>query len=260
MSTPVVLIGIAAVSGVLGAAPLLEDLLGACAARIRLQLPLRVRVRVRRARPDEWRRLKLACGTVAALFAWPSFSGSSLRVHVLLTATAGAAGYVAPDLWLARQSRRRIEAALRDLADMLDLLRVAVAAGAPPLRALALVASEFPGPLATEWQRVSTAAELGLPQERALSTLVERVPHDDMRTFVDTLRRGHRHGTPLAAALAAQAARVRHARAQQLRERAARAGPKIQLVVALVLVPSVLLLLVAGVVAELGRAGLLISS
>jgi tight adherence protein C len=176
----------------------------------------------------------------------------------LLTAVTTAAGYFVPDLWLARRSRRRIEAALRDLPDMLDLLRIAVAAGAPPLRALALVSGEFPGPLASEWQRVSANAELGLPQDQALFGLAERIPHDDMRTFVETLRRGHRHGTPLAAALAAQAARVRHARAQQLRERAARAGPKIQLVVALMLVPSVLLLLVAGVVAELERSGLVL--
>jgi tight adherence protein C len=258
VTTPVLLSAMAAAVGVLGAATLLGDLFGGWTSQIRLRWPLRARLR--QTRPDQWRRLKLFCAGLSALAAVPTFTGSSLRVLVLLTATACAAGYIAPDLWLARQSRRRIEAALRDLPDMLDLLRVAVAAGAPPLRALALVASEFPGPLASEWQRVSAAAELGLPQDRALSTLLERVPHDDTRTFVDTLRRGHRHGTPLAAALAALAGRARHARAQQMRERAARAGPKIQLVVALVLVPSVLLLLVAGVVAELGRAGLLISS
>ena len=257
MSTPVVLSSMAAAAGVLGVATLLGDLFGGWTARARLQWPLRVRLR--RARPDEWRRLKLSCAGLTALVALPASSASSLRVNVLLTAAASVAAYLAPDLWLASRSRRRIEAALRDLPDMLDLLRVAVAAGAAPLNALALVAAEFPGQLANELERVSAAAALGLPQEQALSKLTEGVPHDDVRMFVDTLRRGHRHGTPLAAALAAQAARVRHSRAQQVRERAARASPKIQLVVALVLVPSVLLLLVAGVVAELGRSGLLIS-
>jgi hypothetical protein len=41
-----------------------------------------------------------------------------------------------------------------------------------------------------------------------------------------------------------------------LREESARAGPKIQLVVALLLVPSVLLIVCAGVLAELERSGL----
>lgn len=70
-------------------------------------------------------------------------------------------------------------------------------------------------------------------------------------------RQPYRHGSSLAGALTAQAARVRHSRAQQLRERSARSGPKIQLVVALVLVPSVLLMLAAGVLAEFERSGIL---
>jgi tight adherence protein C len=56
--------------------------------------------------------------------------------------------------------------------------------------------------------------------------------------------------------LASQASRARHRRAQAMRDQAARAGPKIQLVVALLLVPSALLIVAAGLLAELGRAGL----
>ena len=54
--------------------------------------------------------------------------------------------------------------------------------------------------------------------------------------------RSERHGAPLAPALHALAADARAQRAQRVRERAARAAPKIQLVVALLLVPAVMLL------------------
>jgi len=62
------------------------------------------------------------------------------------------------------------------------------------------------------------------------------------------LRRAERHGAPLAGTLQAQAAEARAERARRIREHAAKAAPKIQLVVALLLVPSVLLLVAAALV------------
>jgi tight adherence protein C len=58
--------------------------------------------------------------------------------------------------------------------------------------------------------------------------------------------------------VAAQARDARFALARAAREEAARAGPKIQLVVALLLVPSVLLLVAAALLGTLldgGRSG-----
>jgi tight adherence protein C len=69
------------------------------------------------------------------------------------------------------------------------------------------------------------------------------------------VRRAERHGAPLAATLAAQAAEARAERARRIREQAARAGPKIQLVVALLLVPSVMLLVAAALIAALVTSG-----
>jgi len=57
---------------------------------------------------------------------------------------------------------------------------------------------------------------------------------------------------PPADALAALADEARAERARQVRDRAARAAPKIQLVVALLLVPAVLLLVAAALGAALG--------
>jgi tight adherence protein C len=54
--------------------------------------------------------------------------------------------------------------------------------------------------------------------------------------------RSDRHGSPLGPALSALAADARAEHARRLGDRAAKAGPKIQLVVALLLVPAVMLL------------------
>jgi tight adherence protein C len=247
----------AAIAGAGGALALAELLAGArppaaMASRVRRLSSSPPARRLRRERLY----LNAACACVGALCAFVLTTGVPVRIGILFVTSAAAAGFVTPNLWRARRLRRRISEALRELPDMLDLLRVTLEAGLPPIRALSTVAAEFAGPLAREWTRVAIEAELGLPRDQALAGLAARLPHDDLRAFAEALRRSHRHGTPLARVLASQASRARHRRAQQMRDQAARAGPKIQLVVALLLVPSALLIVAAGLLAELGRAGL----
>ena len=93
---------------------------------------------------------------------------------------------------------------------------------------------------------------LGVPLERALASMAERAPLPEVQALTAALERARRHGAPLADTLAAQARDARFALARHAREEAARAGPKIQLVVALLLVPSVLLLVAAALLAGAG--------
>jgi len=225
-------------------------------------IPSEVRVRLRAAGVPpgigvrEWLALKVlaALGVLLlALFTGARWPG---RLGIAAAAAAPIAGFLAPDLWLSRRFRRRADAAVRDLPDLLNLFRVAVAAGLSPPRALGVVAREFSGPLAEEWQRVAAEVALGMPQDSAFAAMARRLPVAEVAAFAEALARTRRHGVPLGTIVAAQASRARHRRSQQMRERAARAGPKIQLVVALLLVPAVLLLIAAGLAAEVGRLGL----
>ena len=97
--------------------------------------------------------------------------------------------------------------------------------------------------------------ELGVPLDEALEGLATRLPQPEIRAFVAALERAGRHGAPLGDTLAAQARAARFALARRVREDAARAGPKIQLVVALLLVPSVLLLVAAALLSALVDGG-----
>ena len=134
---------------------------------------------------------------------------------------------------------------------MLDLLQVTVEAGASPAAALGAVGARFTGPLAAEWRAAAAATALGTPQEQALATLARRLPSPRVRSFVDAMHRARTRGLPLAELLAREASAARHEQQIFIRERAARAGPKIQLVVAFVLVPSVMLIVAAALIAEL---------
>lgn len=168
------------------------------------------------------------------------------RSALVLLVGGPAAGFLGPDLWLGRRARRRGRVIAAELADVLDLLRVAVAAGLSPGRALAEVGRRHPGVLAGELRRAAGRAALGVPRATAYAELERRCPAAGVRTLVAALRRADRHGAPLAPALAAEAAAARARAAHRAAEAAARAAPQIQLVVALLLVPAVLLLVAAA--------------
>ena len=74
-----------------------------------------------------------------------------------------------------------------------------------------------------------------------------------MTRAVGALLQAEELGAPLSRALQGQADALRASRRQEARERAARAAPKIQLVVAMVMVPAVLMLVLGVLVIELSR-------
>ncbi|HEX5620647.1 MAG TPA: type II secretion system F family protein [Solirubrobacteraceae bacterium] len=173
------------------------------------------------------------------------------RTGVLLLAVAPAAAYLAPDALLQQRTRGRARQIEAELADVLDLLRVAVAAGLTPGRALAEVGRRHLGILAAELERAAAHAALGVPRADTYAELNRRARAPGISALVAALERADRHGAPLQPALTAEAATARARRAQRAAEQAARAAPQIQLVVALLLVPAVLLLVAAALLPAL---------
>jgi tight adherence protein C len=191
--------------------------------------------------------LALVCGLIAIPFV-PAAPG---RLGPAILLLAPAAGFLAPELGLRRRAGSRRKHIDAELPDVLDLLRVAVAAGLAPRRALAEVGRRHPGTLAHELRRAAARNQLGEPAEQTLDHLQSRCPAEGIPALIQALRRAERHGAPLHDTLAAQAAEARSRRAARRSEQAAKAAPKIQLVVALLLVPAVLLLVAAALIPAL---------
>jgi len=184
-------------------------------------------------------------GGAAAVAALPAAPG---RLGIALLVALPTASFFGPDLWLRKRTAHRTSAIEAELADVLDLLRVAVAAGLSPARALGEVGARHPGILAAELRRGAGQTTLGVPRATAYRELERRCPAAGIAPLVAALHRADRHGAPLAAALAAEARAARAREAQRAAEAAARAAPQIQLVVALLLVPAVLLLVAAALI------------
>jgi tight adherence protein C len=195
--------------------------------------------------------LKGAAALAGLLLAFPIVTAMPGRLGIVALLCGPAGGFLAPDVLLARRARTRAERMSHELADILDVLRVAVQAGLPVSRALGEVGRRCSGALAAELDAVAARIELGASRTDALAELTARCPVPGVHALISAIGRAERHGVPLASALQALAVQARADQARQLRDAAARAAPKIQLVVALVLVPAVMLLVAAVLVQTL---------
>ena len=145
--------------------------------------------------------------------------------------------------------------------DALDMLAVGAASGRDPATGLGEIAEGTSGPLAAELAHAVAEVECGKPLRDAVAELRGRVPGAEVGALAAALERSRTYGSPLAEQLHLQATSLRREARRRIEDRAARSAPKIQLVVALVLVPSVLLTIVAAIIAHSDAlAGAVLSS
>ena len=204
---------------------------------IRLNLPKLLLVKL----------LGAAGGGLVALVAAPAAPG---RTALVVLVGMPVAGFLAPDAVLERRARQRRRRLIAALPDALDLLAVSAGSGRGPAAGLEQLAEAGQGPLAEELRVTVADLSAGVPLSVALASLRQRVPGGELATVVAAIERSRQFGSPLADQLRRQAGALRRDGRRAIEERAARAAPKIQLVVALVLVPSVLLMITAGLIAN----------
>ena len=177
---------------------------------------------------------------------------AALALPLLALAPVGAVlGRTTPDRVIRRRARARRMAIVDALPDLLDLMVICVEAGMALDPALAMAADRLGGPLGEEVRATLSDQALGTPRRDAYRGLAARTGSDDVGRLVASLLQAEELGTPLAVALAGQAEALRAARRQRARDRAARAAPRIQLVVALVMVPGAMLLVLGVMVVEM---------
>ena len=174
-------------------------------------------------------------------------------VGVLFVPLLAGLGFQLPGRVLAARAARRRARLVRQLPDLLDLLVISVEAGMALDPALSLAAERLPGALSDEVGSTLRELRLGTPRRAAYQGLAERAGSAELKQVVGALLQAEELGAPLSRALAGQAESMRTARRQRARDRAARAAPRIQLVVALLMVPAALFLVMGVLLLELAR-------
>lgn len=188
-------------------------------------------------------------GLVLGLVGAPIAPG---RLSLLVLFGLPIAGFLVPNAVLERRARQRQRRLVAALPDALDLLAVSAGSGRGTAAGIEQLARAGEGPLAEELRLTVAELSCGVPLSAALASLRGRVPGGELATLVAAIERSRRFGSPLADQLRRQATALRRDSRREVEERAARAAPKIQLIVALVLVPSVLLMIAAGLIANAG--------
>jgi len=222
------------------------------AAAVSLGLPDRLRRAGREGRvsPRSVLAAKALTGAAGLMFGLTMAPLISGRLAPVVIAATALAGFFAPDVMLEKAARRRHRRMITSLPDALDLLSVSVATGRTLGAGFIELGLSGRGPLAEELGMAGEDMAWGSGQAVALESLRRRINGKEIASFCASLERSRKLGSPLADQLRRQSAGLRQDQRRAIEEEAARAAPKIQLVIALVLVPSVLLLIVAGLVAN----------
>lgn len=184
-------------------------------------------------------RTLLALGLPAVLFL---LSAPERPLIIALLLLAGAAvGYYAPWVVVDRMRAHRQEAMMAAFPNALDMLVSCLEAGQGLDAALQRVARETvdTSPILAEELDLSNAETLaGVPRSTALRRMADRVGLSEVSSLVNVLVQAERYGAGIADSIRAHAHLVRRRRALAAEERAARATPKLTVVMILFILPT----------------------
>lgn len=123
------------------------------------------------------------------------------RGGLLLGAVLAVVGGMLPVLYLRRRAGRRKRDFTEQLPEVLTLLVGALRAGYGLNQALQMLVDEMPPPASVELGRVTRTVGLGLPVERALGAMADRIDSDDLTMVVTAMNVQHETGGNLAQTL-----------------------------------------------------------
>jgi len=160
---------------------------------------------------------------------------SAATILFLLVGFAG--GFFGAYLWLRERALRRLREIAKRLPYALDLIAMAMDAGATFYEAAGAVVRDDPDdPLNQEFATVVREIDFGRSRQDALTHLGERIPVDGLDGIISAVLQAEALGTPLADVLKLQANLLRMRRSMRAERKAGEAAVKI-------LIPSMLILI-----------------
>ncbi len=204
---------------------------------------------------------RVRAGFVTAGLALGGLLALASPVAVLISVPAAGLGLLVPTFVVSRRARQRRDALVRDLPDLIDVVVLCTDAGLPLESSLRVAVKRFRGVLADEIRGTLARLDLGTPRRVAYRGLASRMEVQELTSLVSAVLQAEELGTPVSAVLSRQAELLRANRRQTIRDRAAQAAPKVQLVVAMVMVPGALLLVVGVMILKLiGEMGVVVGA
>ena len=165
-------------------------------------------------------------------------------------------GFYVPELLLRSRIRRRQDEVRKALPDALDLLTICVEAGLGFDGAMAKVNEKWDNELALAFSRVLREIQLGKLRREALRNMADRIGIPEMTSFVAAIIQSEQLGVSMAKVLRIQSEQMRIKRRQVAEEKAQKAPIKMLFPMALLIFPSLLILLLGPAGVQLMQSAL----
>jgi tight adherence protein C len=165
-------------------------------------------------------------------------------------------GFYIPELLLTSKIQRRQKAVRRAMPDALDLLTICVEAGLGFDGAMAKVTEKWDNELSLSFGRVIREIQLGKLRREALRDMADRLGIPEMTSFVAAVIQSEQLGVSMAKVLRIQSDQMRVKRRQLAEEEAHKAPIKMLIPMALLIFPSICIILMTPAILMLVRSAL----
>ena len=175
----------------------------------------------------------------------------------LLIVTGGLAfGFYMPELFLTSKIQRRQKEVRKAMPDALDLLTICVEAGLGFDGAMQKVYEKWDNELGRAFGRVLREIQLGKLRREALRDMADRLGVSEMTSFVAAVVQSEQLGVSMAKVLRIQSDQMRVKRRQQAEEEAHKAPIKMLIPMAILIFPSICIVLMTPAFLMLMRSAL----
>jgi tight adherence protein C len=168
---------------------------------------------------------------------WP------LGRKLLIVVGSALLGFYFPQLWLTSTIQRRQKSIRHAMPDALDLLTICVEAGLGFDAAMAKVSEKWTTELSGAFARVIREIQLGKLRRDALRDMADRIGLPEMTSFVAAVIQSEQLGVSMSKVLRIQADQMRVKRRQLAEEEAHKAPIKMLIPMALLIFPSLMIVL-----------------
>lgn len=181
---------------------------------------------------------------------WP------LSRKILITAAFVGLGFYVPEMLITSRIQRRQKAVRKAMPDALDLLTICVEAGLGFDGAMQKVAEKWENELSLAFTRVIREVQLGKLRREALRDMADRIGIPEMTSFVAAVIQSEQLGVSMAKVLRIQADQMRIKRRQIAEEAAHKAPIKMLIPMALLIFPTICIVLMTPAALMLMRSSL----
>ncbi|MBI4926637.1 MAG: type II secretion system F family protein [Anaerolineae bacterium] len=165
-------------------------------------------------------------------------------------------GFLFPQIWLTSRINRRQKEIRKSMPDALDLLTICVEAGLGFDAAMAKVAEKWESELSLAFARVIQEIQLGKIRREALRDMADRIGISEMTSFVAAVIQSEQLGVSMAKVLRIQSDQMRVRRRQAAEEEAHKAPVKMLIPMALLIFPSLIIVLMTPAALKLMNSAL----